>query len=414
METKDFLAFISKTKKHLTVYLGVNFDEQVIDYLEFLASKKVSIQLLIDKKSHDFLLAQPLILHRLLSIRSDDLTILGKKNEILQYEVAVIKDFDNVLITTTDSSFFSQLSEQKGGQVCRDFNSFISDSSLYRSTNEAIDLFIELSHDVVSIGSTIGLNWQSNNTTEVEVQGNKIATSSGSIKFEVFEDTILVITGRIALRRFTKKLFVRVLNGLAIKYDLEYQNPISKEFVSLKKDSNYPNVFGVAHASFVRFSWVIETADQVSIQPWGHTKKVDTYLFQVNEKMEVVINATLGGTKETIVVTIQQFPVPLFEGRFIKRIEGVNMNKEAVFRDYRGEMIEMTSNSLRGLRTDRVKQSRASALDLYEKLSFSSFYKRNEVRGLNLLVLDRLINFYRSKSKIKAVIESIKKYYENK
>jgi hypothetical protein len=414
LATKDFLFFIAKPQKYLTVYLGVHFDEEVIDYLEFLSSKRVSIQLLIDQKSDDFLLAHPSILHRLLSIRSGDLMIVVNNKESIQYEVAVIKDFDNVLITADATNFFSQLSEEKGGQVCRDFNSFISESSVYRSTVQAIDLFVELSHDVVSIGSTIGLNWQSNNATEVLVQGKKTASCTGSFKLELFEDTVLVITGRIGLRSFRKTLFVRVLNGLAITYDLEYQNPISKEFVSLKKESNYPNVFGVSHGSFVKFSWEIETADKVNIQPWGYTRKVGAYLFQVNEKVEVVINAVLGDTKETLVVTVQQFPVPVFEGQFIKRIEGVNLNREVIYRDYRSEMMELTASSLRKLRTDSVKKSQASALNLYDKLSFRSFYKRNEVRGLNLLVLNRLINFYRSESKIKAVIESIKKYYENK
>lgn len=103
------------------------------------------------------------------------------------------------------------------------------------------------------------------------------------MKVQILENTILILTATNKKQQFKRAIFLKAIENIQIDFDIQFLNPASKKFVSLKTDEDTEGVFGITKGQQVKLLWNVNHADQVKIDPFNFDQKKGSIFFDPME-----------------------------------------------------------------------------------------------------------------------------------
>lgn len=402
----QILSFASSTKNYLWIFLKGDVLEDLLDYFELLLLKNKTVEIFLDESAQAHLKANSKLFFKTLNLRAKGL-VISTCSITGELQVALIKDFETILRIDGDGLSQSSLREKSGELEWVDLESVVTNSELFKVSEQDPFFYINIGKTTLLKGEGLEYSWASSNVGDLNLNGKSLGGSRGEQSVTLETSQLLIIEAENAVQKQVR--YIHVLDGLEINYDLEYLNPVSKQFVSLKQKSNYPNVFGVTHNCTLRLTWDCSMADKALIKPFDNTKKQGSHEFLVEDSFNITIRAEREGYEKSIDIVVQSFPIPIMEKEFIQ----VDSFEKKYLKDYRAEILTYLENNKRtdDLRAD-LRSQEQNILSRWENISLPLFPDRKEIQKINLSVFDRLSEYYQSKPKISKVIKSLKKLNE--
>ena len=300
----------------------------------------------------------------------------------------------------------------------QNLNFFKAKQPEYRLESDDITIEFLAESNTVCERTATKIFWEVTNATQVTIEGIGRVSSSGQKTITFLNDTILKLKATNAFQKKIKSIKVSTVSEFKIEYEIQFRNPSSKEFVSMK-ESKYPGVFGIAKDYDIRLIWKIAYADKVNIRPFGFRENEGTHIFKSDGSIEINIEANFRDITKNKKILIYSFPIPVFKRKYIKINENILQKLKINIADLRTKtlhlMKESDTNNFRDYMDEMYTKSKSietALLQKMERADFKKFYERHSIPKLLKNRKLTLLNHFKSDSKIINKIKSLSDYYD--
>ena len=129
-------------------------------------------------------------------------------------------------------------------------------------------------------GKSTGITWAVEHAESVKIEGIGKVERVGNLPVKVLDDTILVIRASNRNQEKCRAIFLKTIASIEIAYDIQFLNPASKEYVSLKTEDLNDGVFGVSRGSKVKLLWNVGHTEEVIISPFNIRASRGEHIFE--------------------------------------------------------------------------------------------------------------------------------------
>jgi hypothetical protein len=402
----------------LKVYTIGVFDEEVFQLFSGLCGRDVVLDLFLTEKGIEGLKEAGMSYLKLHQIHDEGASVFQIDDGFSDFDTVLELDHRTVLCTKAGLSGFQQF--QSTSPRFRDFEErfqMMAKGPDLLQTQQDINIFFGAENGRVLQDSSTQIFWEVSNAESIHISGIGEVPNTGHKRVTVFKDTVLVLQSRNGDQVRRKSLVIRVIEGLKIDYDLEFRNPASKEFSSLKNEQSC-GVFGVHRGHRLRLSWNIPEAEEVLVEPFGKRSNSGSVEFMPNGIQKIRIRVWLQGKETTQEVVVQEYPVDLIYDRFVdieeKYLPSMKISAKNHFQDMSAylEKQNLLDPPLYLLEIKRKSEEQARSLSaLSKRFSFEEFYLENDLGELSRMTQKRLKAYFRDKPKVLEMLNSIRNYY---
>lgn len=408
---------LHKCKRAACLYLGAFAENIFFEECVRALQRELAIDLYLSETILLQIEGNPFVLNRLLDVRSHgaNIYISDKFDYLTDLKFICQADFkDTVVITKnntcekTDALPYESL-----------FSSADSETYEYQNSQNDIQVLFNAASKTVIKGKSTSIHWEIKNADHVKIDGFGDVSDQGKREVQILDNTILVLQASNKKQRKFKAINLRAVESLQIDYDVQFFNPASKQFVSLKDDKNYEGVFGVSKGHKIKLVWNAEHADKIEIIPFDLSKKAGEYIFLPDGTTEINIKATLQDRVSNRRIIIHEFPMPVFTGKFVGikedftskiQLNVIDMRKQAYdFIDKKG-MFDQHKVAEKLLTQMKSREKRL--VDAYNRIGFGQFYEDHSVERLNKSIIGRLKSYFNDKEEVQKMINLLHQYNE--
>jgi hypothetical protein len=413
--------FISQAKFSVKLYVGEHLDGELIEECARSVKRKVAVAIYFSDTIVGEIEEQPFIISKLYQLRDSGASIYdvsdfdNTKSFICQIDFETTLEID--LIDDGRASYFKN-GESLYNTYQRLFDKTDHENVEFRTEQDDIVLSFNVDSPIVIEGTSITIHWKTNNASVVEIDGLGTVSDSGQQSLRILDDTIINIRASNQRQVKIKSLSINVIKQLSIDYDVQFFNPASKQYVSIKEESS-SGVYGVTQGNKIKLVWDVEEAENVSIAPFDIVEKSGEHTFHANGTSEINIKANLQGNLKMTRIIIHEFPMPIFnhkliavDDKFLPNIEfeAKDLRNKAVdFLDKKGYLkYDKFTEELRGKAISYEKE----LISLYEDANFQEFYNSHSIPKLNEKIKTRLKSYFKEQPSVTSMIDSMRNYYE--
>ena len=333
---------------------------------------------------------------------NEGVNIYTADKEIPYCESAVMLDYNRLLVKWKTSDELEEY--DSNSDVFKDLHRQFTSSELsqeFLREVDDVDVFFEAENARVFKNGTNVIRWEVKNATEVNISGLGDVAAKGEQTITLLKDTVLVLKALNSTQTRSKTLSIHLIKELAIEYDLEFLNPASKEYSSLKKD-NASHVYGVHGRHKIRLSWNIPEAEKVLVQPFGATKKSGTRHFMPSGIQKIRISAWVQEREKHLDIVVQEYPIDLLHDRFIEIEEEFLPSMQVTSVNYAQKLTEFlnqknvldTSASLQKIR-DEAQERGEQLYKQFERIGFDKVYEVHDPQSLGEMTQNRLKSYFK-------------------
>ncbi len=347
----------------------------------------------------------PFLLNKLLNIQSKgaNIYIANRLDPAGNVKCVVQQDFQKTMLISADDVF----EEIERLPFDAFFTSISSEGKAYREDHEGVSISFSSESNTVFKGKSTTIRWEVKNAESIKIIGIGEVPAIGQREVQVLENTILILSAINKRQKKYKAIHLKAVRGIDINYDVQFLNPASKKYISLKNEENYEGVFGVSKGNKIKLVWEVLHADQVAISPFGLNKSTGEHIFVPNGTLEINIQAILQGKTTNKRIIIHEFPMPIFADKLIAVNGDFVSNIELNIKDFRGKAhhyiqekglygFEAKGKELR----EKIKSQENELMERYSALNFSDFYRKHSLDKLNKSIIGRLKSFFKDKPKV--------------
>ncbi len=409
------LNVLHKCKSALSIYLDFSIDQSLIELFRSALQRGIVVDLILSVHSTQKVEQNPFLLKNLFELKSKGLNIFrDHKSVSFEGEKCIIEtDFKKTYLIKKDFQI-EQINGTPFEYLFKEVSSK-EESKFHTDQSDIKATFFANNTTVFRNGSTI-INWDVENAEAVKINGIGEVETSSSMKVQILENTILILTATNKKQQFKRAIFLKAIENIQIDFDIQFLNPASKKFVSLKTDEDTEGVFGITKGQQVKLLWNVNHADQVKIDPFNFDQKKGEHIFRPNGSLEINIQASLQGKAVNQRIIIHEYPMPVFTEKLIDIDSDFVSKSEISIKNYREEAYEyVKQNHL--LDNDKFTEDIKSKIDkqeknlmgLYDKLNFSDFYEEHSVEKMNKSVVDRLKSYFSDQPHVIKMINLLQK-----
>ena len=410
--------FLEQTRHAAHLIISVHLGKELLKKLEQLLTRSVVVDLYVSIHVVDQLETQPFLKNLLFRLIKLGMTVFKLSDKFLDYDLIIYRDFKTIGKLNPGGFVISGENDSlRINQWIRTFTTRSHKVMEYGREDGDINAHFAVSSSVVRKNNSAIIQWEVTNASHVTISGLGDVAVKGKQQIVFLEDTFLKLSASNGAQVKSKGVFVSVLKDFQIDYDLQFLNPITKEFVSLENAISYPGVYGIIKGSRLRLSWTAMLADKVEVKPFGISETTGHHEFCINDAIEITIEANWHNVLCSERILVYEFPIPITTRAFEPFLPKVSY--EITLSDYASEAIHyLESTGLTHLRVntnsfrERIFNEEGKIIRRFKSLDFSSFYGDHSIQSLKDLILKRLSDYYHQDKRVQPIINSIKKYYE--
>lgn len=406
----DVSEFLLRASFGVKIHTSVGFGEELIDEVARCLRRRIAVDFSMDHRVEREILASPFLFNRLLMARKAGANIWVTSEVSPAAGLVIQADFGEVLISSASESHSETRlvkSQNADFQILNTFLEVVGTTAsefLPDASDIVLNTWVERGDS-----DTFIINWSTQNADSVFCDGLGDLRLSGNTALSVRRDTILVfrVSGKNQTR--FKALQLKLGAELKVNYDIQFFNPASASFYSLR-DAGTPDVYGVVSGTKVRLSWNAGGAEEVEILPFGLKSIAGEHIFYPRDAGEITIRARSGsgfihvrkGFELEYRIRIKEFPVQVFSQHFTipdaSRLGSVEIQvnnfrmKARHFLEESG-FIRHSGDIADGWRKKLFADFERLKIRM-KAISFSDFYASHSVPDVNRIVLDRLKQLY--------------------
>ncbi len=414
----ELVLSMEDAKTSLKVYVHGNLQEANIKLLSRLCADGKVIDLFLSRRTMEGLKKDGLTFLKLHQLWNEGVNIYTADKEIPYCESAVMLDYNRLLVKWKTSDELEEY--DSNSDVFKDLHRQFTSSELsqeFLREVDDVDVFFEAENARVFKNGTNVIRWEVKNATEVNISGLGDVAAKGEQTITLLKDTVLVLKASNSTQTRSKTLSIHLIKELAIEYDLEFLNPASKEYSSLKKD-NASHVYGVHGGHKIRLSWNIPEAEKVLVEPFGATKKSGTRHFMPSGIQKIRISAWVQEREKHLDIVVQEYPIDLLHDRFIEIEEEFLPSMQVTSVNYAQKLTEFlnqknvldTSASLQKIR-DEAQERGEQLYKQFERFGFDKVYEVHDPQSLGEMTQNRLKSYFKDRPSVLKMLDSIRNYY---
>jgi len=398
------------------------YSEEVLsaDLLEVLGKclrREIACDIFVSKRGLEKMESDAFLLINLLKLRKLGASIYLSENGKSSCKILCFKDHE-IIYTLTEGHegfavFYSRDKEFDGY-----LNHFTSMEPEYRLESDDITIEFLIESNTVYERTATKIFWEVTNATHVTIDGIGEVAYSGQKTITFLNDTILKLKATHGNQKKLKAYKVKTISEFKIRYEVQFRNPSSKEFVTMD-ESQYKGVFGIAKGYDVRLTWEVAHADSVNVKPFGFYKNQGSHIFSSDGSIEINIEAKFRGKSKNQKILIYSFPIPVFERKFINLNPNILKSLEINIDDVRNKALHYLKGSDNNQFRDymdemdnKYRSLKSTLLQKMEGADFNQFYEQHSIPKLFKKRKSVLLNYFKSDPKIGDSIESTQDYYE--
>ena len=415
--------YISQAKNSVKLFVRFDVFSLIIDDFFSCLSKFVALDFYLSEEIYDQIEKNPFLLNKIYRLREAGASFYKISSFERDLDIVCQIDFKKILVLRNvynqSRSTFLIEGESTFAIYKERYDQTDLEISEYRLESDDIRIsFYSDSSNVIRNSST-KFHWKVSNASRVEIDGIGDVPATGTQTVTLLSDTIINIRAFNQKHKKIKSLLIRAINRLVISYDIQYLNPASNEFCSLKEaDSN--GVYGIYKGNKIKLVWNVEYADEVAISPFGYTDKLGEHIFSISDVLEIMIHAKMrhGKTKITRII-IHEFPVHIFRHKFARIDDKYLPNVEFNVKDMRMQAYSFLKEKgyLRFAEVSaRLRKQALSSerelLSMYNKRDFRSFYNTYSISKLNKNIKERLLSYFQNMPSIHSTVNRMPNHHD--
>jgi len=374
--------FISQANYSINIYTGLLPGNELIEECFRTLKKNVAVELFFPQSSVYHIESQAFLLNKIYKLRVEGASIYALSDGEYNTNLICLIDFKKILVVNSKNGSTTHFEKSEKEFIKNEALFDQNDEQKIEYREEADDIKINFTVDnpIVIENTSTKIRWDVRNADKVEIDGIGSVPSKGSKTVTILDDTILNIRASNQRQRKIKSLAIHTIKQLHVDYDVQFLNPASKQFVSLKEDKE-TGVFGITKGNKVKLVWNVENADEVEIMPFNLKDKSGEHIFYPEDSMEINIRAGLQGNLKNTRIIIHEFPVPVFSHSFIDIKDKFLPNVEFEVKDLRprafdflGEKNMSYDQFTTEMRSKAISYEK-ELLAVYNEKGFQDFYK---------------------------------------
>jgi hypothetical protein len=406
----SLINFLLRARFGVRIHASSGFGEMLVDEVARCLRRRLAVDLSMDGRVEKEILCSTFLFNRLLLARQAGANICVTSATPPAVGLIFQADFGDILVAYGSEQHLEVRIIEANNPDFETYNGFLDHVGAVASEFIPDPTDIQLNAWVESgdAGKFV-IGWTAKNADLVVCDGLGDMRLSGKTTLSVRSDTILVIRASSQEQMRFKALPLKLNAELKVNFDIQFFNPISSSFYSLR-DAGTQDIYGVVAGTKVRLTWHAGKAEEVEILPFGLHAPAGEHIFYPADAGEIVIRAKIrkgvmqlrNGDVVEHRIRIREFPVPVFINRFISPDLSTLGNARIVVNDLR--MKSRTFLEDRGFlqsNHDLSHRWRKKLLADFErltmrmrKLSFAEFYSSHSVPELNRMAIDRLKQLY--------------------
>ena len=406
-----------EARHNISFYLEEGLSVDLLEYLGDCLIRDVSCDIFLSKLELQRIDSDAFLLNHLLKLRKLGAFIYSSESTQGFNKILCYKDFEIIYAFTGGHESFAEILDNHE-EFNKNLNFFKAQQPEYRIESDDITIeFLAENNTVFELTAT-KIFWEVTNATQVTIEGIGKVASSGQKTITFLNDTILKLKATNGSQKKIKSIKVSTISEFKIEYEIQFRNPSSNDFVSMK-ESQYPGVFGIAKNYDIRLIWKIAHADKVNIRPFGFCENEGTHIFKSDGSIEINIEANFRDITKNKKILIYSFPIPVFERRYIKINEKILQKLKINIDDLRRKTLHFfkgsDTNNFRDYMDEmyiKSKSLESALLQKMERADFKKFYERHSIPKLLKNRKSILLNHFKSDSKIINKIKSLSDYYD--
>jgi hypothetical protein len=403
---------LHKCKKAARIYVDFSIDSAFLGIIQTALRRDLVIDFFISDQTIQWMEENPFLLNKLLELRYKGLNVYQASNFNNDSEAICQIDFKHTLICDHQSNS----KEIEGIPYESLFATCDHGNHEYRPDESSITISFKPDENILFKGKSTLISWEVHKADNIKIPGFGEVKNSGSEKVQVLNDTMLVLQASNKKQLKRKSIFLQAIENIQINYDIQFLNPASKKFVSLKTDEDTEGVFGITKGQQVKLIWNVQHADQVKIFPFDFTQKKGEHIFRPNGSLEISIQASLQDKTVNQRIIIHEYPMPVFTEKLANIDSDFISKTEISIKNYRAQAYEFVNQNqmldnevfTKDIKS-RINQQEKSLMGLYDQLSFNDFYKEHSVEKLNKSVVDRLKSYFSDQPDVIKMINLLQK-----
>jgi len=410
--------FTSQAKSSIKLYVGEVLDLEVIEDSHRSTKRHIALDLYFSSRAINLIENQPFLLSKLYRLREAGTNLYRANSFEDKLNIVCQIDYQKTLELTNSNhpqpSSCYDYGDPKFEIYKQRFQQIDDELVEYREDDQDIKISFTADNGYVIKNNPTRIHWNVTRATYIEMDGIGEVPATGSKTITVLNDTIINIRASNQKQKKVKSLNINTINQLVIDYDVQFLNPASKKFCSLKQEDNN-GVFGITKGNKVKLVWQVDHADEVEIKPFGSTEKRGEHIFAVNEVLEITIVAKIrhGKTKNTRII-IHEFPVSVFtqkliaiDERFLPKIEFQVKDMRMEAYSFLREKGYLKFNDVTARLRKQTLACEQELRSMYHRHNFRSFYQTHSIADLNKLIKDRLLYYFRDKPSILSIVNRL-------
>ena len=406
-----------EARHNIGFYLEEGLSVDLLEYLGDCLTRDVACDIFLSKLELQRIDSDVFLLNHLLKLRKLGAFIYSSESSKGPNKILCFKDYEIIYASTGSHESFAEIfiNDKEFNQ---NLNFFKVQEPEYRVESDDITVEFLAESNTVCERTATKIFWEVTNATQVTIEGIGKVASSGQKTITFLNDTILRLKATDGSQKKIKSIKINTISEFKIEYEIQFRNPSSKEFVSMK-ESQYPGVFGIAKDYDIRLIWKTAHADKVNIRPFGFCENEGTHVFESDGSIEINIEAKFRNITKSKKILIYSFPIPVFERKHIKINENILQKLKINIDDLRTQNLhflkESDTNNFRDYMDKmyiKSKSLESALLKKMERADFKKFYERHSIPKLLKNRKSTLLNHFKSDVKIIDKIKSLSDYYD--
>ena len=408
----DCIKSLTAVKESLLLFSNVILGAWLIDELELLLARQISVDLILTERLINEVERQPFLLHELLDLRKKGASIFVETEFKEEIELELITDFSQGLSSDHKGhEIYLQNNEWQQVRIEK-FREIKKNSKEYRLESEDIDIQFNASCYNAYEKDQVELVWDVKNAKKVWLENIGEVEHQSKLRLQINGDRIFKLKAINEGGQKLSSLKIAVKKRISFQYNVDFFNPASKSYSRIY-DEQKKGVFGVIKGQRVRISWFADQMESLWFSEMGTVPMNGEYTYMSENIENFEFKIGLGSKFKTEKIIIQCFPIPLFREKLVtidaqqlfQRRIGVpkTWNEQFIqhqnFRDSKLFVLQETEK--------RKKKLEEKVFDFLLNEGATS----QRMSSLKKVIFRRLKFHFKTNNSMKGIIIKLKEYY---
>lgn len=409
------LIHLKRAEQALILVIDVPITSTLTNELQRCLAKGVALHLIISRSQILEIESDPFMLHKILELRRLGAFIYDGVHTAIKNGCVLCLDFIELVNWQEADSNVSYVELE---EFLVFIEEFIDSETEYRIDSKDIRLVFSPVRINVLETESIVLEWNVSNAEKIYLKGFGEVNAKGNLKIKLPTSQFISLEATAADQRKKKVIFIQVVQDFILSYEVAFLNPSSKAYTVIP-EAEREGVYGVIAGQKVKVSWNAGQSEFFQISPINSNEKIGSYEFLPTGKKEFILETRMQGKLKRKKLTIQAFPIPIFQEKLIPPPSFNRSDYQLALEDHRQKLKDQlvnsgyfdTENKLAEIR-DAIGQIEATLVQKYAEIKSQNQNGNIEFQSVKKKVESRILSYFRNDESISETIKSMKKYYD--